>query len=176
MVMKNLLPIYFYQRNRQQCSFHNVATYFILCFSIIAMLLFQFVAPASAFAQQQSAVASTPDYNANYNEMQSSRIDGFVWVDFNQNSMWEEDEPPLAGETVFITPDIESDFAQVLVLFTNANGEFSANNLSPGRYRIWTVTTGEESAKIVHITADRSVMTVQLPLVGFTLFMPQIVR
>lgn len=139
---------------------------------ISGILLILFVAPSSAFAHWHRAAGGDlgPD------EIQNSSIYGVVWVDLNRNSTWEEKEPLVAGKAVFVTPDIESDFAQVLVLFTNEQGEFNATNLSPGRYRLWTADTVEESATVIHLTADRSVMTVQLPLVGFTLFMPQVVR
>ncbi|MCB0111166.1 MAG: hypothetical protein KDE53_34830 [Caldilineaceae bacterium] len=103
-------------------------------------------------------------------------IYGVVWVDYNRNGVLDAAEPTVAGQTVFVTPDIESDFAQILVLSTDEKGEFNATNLTPGSYRVWAATQDEDAAKVVHVTGDRSVMTVQIPLVGFTLFMPQIVR
>ncbi len=107
-------------------------------------------------------------------EGQSNSITGLVWMDLNSNGHLEEQEPLVAGQLVFVTPDIESDFAQVLVLTTDTQGEFSATNLASGRYRVWAATQSEETAKIVNLTADRAVMTVQLPLVGFTLYIPQV--
>jgi hypothetical protein len=107
-------------------------------------------------------------------ENDSNSITGLVWMDLNRNEQHEGQEPLVAGQVVFVTPDIESDFAQVLVLTTNAQGEFSATNLAAGRYRVWAATQSEETAMIVHLTGDRAVMTVELPLVGFTLYIPQV--
>jgi hypothetical protein len=82
----------------------------------------------------------------------------------------------LAEQVVYVTTDIESDFAQLLVLTTDAQGEFSATNLTPGRYRVWAPPLTEATAVIVNVTTDRAVMTVQLPLTGYQLFMPQVTR
>jgi len=106
----------------------------------------------------------------------SGSIYGIAWVDYNHNRLLDNQEPLAANQTIFVIPDIESDFAQLLVLSTNAQGEFSATNLALGSYRVWAATENEAAAQVVHITDERTVMTVKLPLVGFTLFVPQIVR
>ncbi len=114
--------------------------------------------------------------NAPVDDGDSNSITGLVWMDLNHNGQYEGAEPLVAEHTVFVTTDVESDFAQLLILTTNAQGEFSAINLASGRYHVWADGQSEEAATIVNITSDRSVMTVQLPLVGFTLYMPQITR
>lgn len=106
----------------------------------------------------------------------SGSIYGVAWVDYNRNGLLESQEPLAANQTIFMIPDIDSDFAQLLVLSTNARGEFSATNLALGSYRVWAATENEATAQVVHITDERTVMTVNVPLVGFTLFVPQIVR
>ena len=106
----------------------------------------------------------------------SNSLTGLVWMDLNNNGHYEGAEPLVADQMVFVTTDVESDFAQLLILMTNTQGEFSATNLASGRYRIWADGQNEERATIVNITEDRAVMTVQLPLVGFTLYIPHIDR
>jgi hypothetical protein len=127
------------------------------------------VRPLIVLAADQAPVNQTPADGE-----KSNSITGLVWMDLNRNAQHEGQEPHVAGQLVFVTPDIESDFAQVLVLTTNAQGEFSATNLASGRYRVWAATQSEERATIVHLTGDRAVMTVELPLVGFTLYIPQV--
>lgn len=124
---------------------------------------------------ERSAFVSAAD-NPPADEGNNNSITGLVWIDLNKNSRYEGSEPLVSGQTVFVTTDVESDFAQLLVLTTNAQGEFSATNLAAGRYRVWADGQNEETSTIVTITGDRSIMTVQLPLVGFTLYMPQIAR
>ncbi len=118
-----------------------------------------------------SAADTLPEDEGN-----SNSIAGLVWMDLNNNGQHEGEEPLVADQMVFVTTTAESDFAQLLILTTNAKGEFSAVNLASGRYRVWAAGQNEEAATTVTITGDRSVMTVQLPLVGFTLYMPQIAR
>jgi len=102
-------------------------------------------------------------------------IAGVVWTDLNDNGLHEVHEPLAVGELVFVAPVVEDDFAQVLVLTTNTIGEFSASDLAPGQYRIWVIThKGDERETIVTISSERTVALVELPLVGFTLFMPQV--
>lgn len=109
-------------------------------------------------------------------DVKQGSILGVVWIDSNRNGQQDPQEPTIVGQTIFVTPNIESDFAQVLVLSTNEQGEFNATGLSLGSYRIWASSQDETSARVVSVTTDRAVMVVGVPLVGFTLFVPQVAR
>ncbi|MCB0062277.1 MAG: hypothetical protein KDE19_09185 [Caldilineaceae bacterium] len=110
------------------------------------------------------------------NSLQGSAILGLVWTDLNQNGVHDEQEPLVANEAVFITPDAESDFAETLILFTDEQGQFHAGNLASGRYRVWASSRSAADAVLITVTDDRAVVTIQLPLTAFTLFMPHILR
>ncbi|MEZ4673730.1 MAG: SdrD B-like domain-containing protein [Caldilineaceae bacterium] len=135
----------------------------VFVFTLISGLL----QPASAMLAAADAEPANPN---------GSSIHGFVWTDLNNNGEFDIQEPVVHNETVFVTPDVESDFAQVLVLTTDAQGEFSASSLTPGRYLVWAAAQSIDAAMVVTVTADRAVMTINLPLVGFILYMPQITR
>lgn len=107
-------------------------------------------------------------------DAEGSSVFGFVWTDFNQNGMHDDPEPLATGETVFITPDAESDFAQILVLATDQQGQFHAGNLPSGRYRVWTEAGSADDALVITVTEDRAVMTIQLPLAAFSLYIPHV--
>lgn len=147
---------------------------FLLRWSLTALLLLGTL-PAWIAITNNKAFADTASTTI-VSEEETGTLSGIVWVDFNRNGLFEAQEPIAAGQTVFVTPDSDSDFAQILVLTTNQLGEFSATNLVPGSYRVWTPDQTAESAMRVQVTTDRIGNLIRLPLVGFTLFVPHITR
>lgn len=117
--------------------------------------------------QEFSSAATAPTAPGN-------NVFGVVWTDLNRNGAHDELEPVAVGQTIFLTPDIDSDFAQILVLTTDQQGQFQAGNLAQGHYRIWAASQSAADALVITVTDDRTIMTVELPLAAYLLYMPDI--
>lgn len=129
----------------------------------LCLTIFMLLSSLTSHAESANAVI-TPE--------QPSGISGVVWIDLNHNQQLDEDELPAADETIFITPNVESDFAQILVLLSDQQGRFGAANLAAGNYRIWTASQNASDALVINVTDDRAIMTVELALAGHMLYLP----
>ena len=72
----------------------------------------------------------------NFCELAPSSISGIVHVDGNGDCIQQDDEPPLAGVTIEL---LDASGTRIATTITDANGEYSFNNLRPGNYRIFEV-------------------------------------
>jgi hypothetical protein len=99
-------------------------------------------------------------------------LQGSAWIDLDRDGSFGSDELPAVNKMIFVIPDRNDDFAQTLVLFTDADGQFLATNLTPGRYRIWAEGQDQEQAALVNVSEDRSTPTLLLPIVNYTLYVP----
>lgn len=103
-------------------------------------------------------------------------LQGSVWLDANRNGIFDENEEPAAETMIFVAPDQEDDFAQTLVLYTDSAGQFTAHNLTPGRYRIWAEGQDQAQGAEVTVSDDRSTPNLKLPIVNYMVFTPLINR
>lgn len=101
-------------------------------------------------------------------------LHGMVWMDWDGDGIHDEQESMAVGQTVFVAPDIESDFAQTLVLTTDINGEFSTGHLAPGNYRLWVQPQTIDEAIVITVADERTAMIVHIPLAAYTLYLPHI--
>lgn len=132
----------------------------------ISVLLFTFSAITFSVSTLLAADGTdAPESNA-------LSLQGSVWLDDNRNGHFDDDEVPAINTVIFVIPDRADDFAQTLVLFTDADGYFAATNLTPGRYRIWAEGQNEAQAAQVTVSDDRSTPSLLLPIVNYTLYVP----
>lgn len=103
-------------------------------------------------------------------------LQGSVWLDDNRNGLFDENEEPVVETIIYVAPDQEDDFAQMLVLYTDSAGQFTARNLTPGRYRIWAEGQDQAQGAEVIVSDDRSTPNLKLPIVNYKVFTPLINR
>jgi hypothetical protein len=104
-------------------------------------------------------------------------ITGRVWIDINGSGNREAQEIPLTNLAVYIQRIDQSDFAMTLVVYTDAVGGYAAEGLPAGTYQIWT-ENDRDGVYLVVVTIDDNTPTVtaNLPIAGYQVFMPTIVR
>lgn len=119
-------------------------------FIFIALLMavsFATVAPSTAQANSSAAVGY---------------ITGVVWQDVNNNGIREPQELPLAHHEVYLQQvGVEVSGALVVLVYTDADGVFTFENLEEGNYRVFP-DGGEYS--LVSVEGVNATATVDLPV------------
>jgi len=106
-------------------------------------------------------------------------ITGRVWLDTNGSGNFDQQETLLAEVPVFIQRlDLpETDVVMTLVVYTDNVGGYSFADLEPGIYQIWAETAGDQLFNLViTITENTPTATADLPLSGYQVFMPTVMR
>ena len=104
-------------------------------------------------------------------------ITGRVWVDSNASGSLDPQEATLAELPVFIQRVDQSDFAMTLVVYTDQIGGFAVEGLPAGIYEIWTENDHDGvSLQVVTLTESAPNATANLPITGYRVFMPTVVR
>lgn len=137
----------------------------IVMVTVIGVLAFTLSAITFSVSTLLAADLETPDSNA-------LSLQGAAWIDLDRDGSFGSEELPAVNKMIFVIPDRNDDFAQTLVLFTDAEGQFLATNLTPGRYRIWAEGQDQAQAALVNVSEDRSTPTLLLPIVNYTLYVP----
>lgn len=137
----------------------------IVTATVIGVLAFTLSAITFSVSTLLAADIETPDNNA-------LSLQGSAWMDLDRDGNFGSTELPAVNKMIFVIPDRNDDFAQTLVLFTDAEGQFLATNLTPGRYRIWAQGQDQAQATLVSVSEDRSTPTLFLPIVNYTLYVP----
>lgn len=137
----------------------------IVMVTVIGVLAFTLSAITFSVSTLLAADLETPDSNA-------LSLQGAAWIDLDRDGSFGSEELPAVNKMIFVIPDRNDDFAQTLVLFTDAEGRFLATNLTPGRYRIWAEGQDQAQAALVNVSEDRSTPTLLLPIVNYTLYVP----
>ncbi|MEA1950817.1 MAG: SdrD B-like domain-containing protein, partial [Planctomycetota bacterium] len=71
--------------------------------------------------------------NYDFGELRPAGISGHVYAELNGNCNWETGEPFLQGVTIWL---LDSSGSRVVSTLTDANGQYSFNNLKPGTYGV----------------------------------------
>ena len=135
----------------------------IVTATVIGVLAFTLSAITFSVSTLLAADLETPDNNA-------LSLQGSAWIDLDRDGSFGSEEQPAVNQMIFVIPDRDDDFAQTLVLYTDAEGQFWATNLTPGRYRIWAQGQDQTQAALVNVSEDRSTPTLLLPIVSYTLY------
>ncbi|MEZ4735596.1 MAG: SdrD B-like domain-containing protein [Caldilineaceae bacterium] len=109
----------------------------------------------------------------------TSGITGRVWLDTNGSGNFDQQETLLAEIPVFIQRlDLpETDVVMTLVVYTDNVGGYSFADLEPGIYQIWTEVEGDQLFNLVlTITENTPTATADLPMIGYQVFMPTVMR
>lgn len=106
-------------------------------------------------------------------------ITGRVWVDTDGSGNPDQQEAPLVNVPVFIQRlDLpETDVVLTMVVYTDNIGGYSFTDLEPGIYQIWTETAGDQLFNlVVTITDSTPTATADLPISGYQVFIPTVMR
>ncbi|MDX1948357.1 MAG: SdrD B-like domain-containing protein [Pirellulaceae bacterium] len=71
--------------------------------------------------------------NYNFGELKPSSIAGHVWVDPNENCIFDPDEPAIAGVVIQL---LDANGNLIATTTTDANGAYKFENLLPGTYAV----------------------------------------
>ena len=80
--------------------------------------------------------ANGSSINNNFGELEPAALNGYVYLDSNNDGVFQISETPIAGVTVVLSGSNDLGAIAPQTLTTNAAGFYSFTNLRPGTYRI----------------------------------------
>ena len=83
-----------------------------------------------------SLSAGTNGVNNNFGELNPASISGFVYVDSNNNGLYEGSESPISGVTATVTGTDDLGAFYTATATTGADGSYSFTDLRPGTYSV----------------------------------------
>jgi len=111
------------------------------------------VEPTESTETEESEPDGEPEESGEpENTTYANSISGVLWIDTNEDGVYDSGEQPLADYPVYLYAEGDTDNA-VITAITNADGKYRFEDISPGRY-------------VVGIKAEENGTEYLLPLVG----------